>query len=175
MLIKFFLNFSKMTDIDSSKVIEKLTEVLDLLKASKKQPEKKVECNIKCDEKCTEKCDEKCDEKCTEKCDEKCDEKCAEKCPLRKVLSPQEFDEFCKMAQSMKKEDLVKMCKKGECTGCPFMVKDVVFEEFDNAIDQKQKESRECFQVFNTILSIILLVLFVIFLVRAIKGFYCTV
>jgi len=160
-----------MTDIDSNKVIEKLTEVLDLLKASKKEPEKKVECNIKCDEKCPEKCVEKCDEKCDEKCVEKCDGKC----PLRKVLSPQEFDEFCKMAQSMKKEDLVKMCKKGECAGCPFMVKDIVFEEFDNTIDQKQKESRECFQVFNTILSIILLVLLVVFLVRAFKGFYCTV
>jgi hypothetical protein len=152
-----------MTDTDSSKVIEKLTEVLDLLKAKKETTEKK--------------CEVKCDEKCAVKCDEKCAVKCDEKCPLRKVLSPQEFEDFCKKAESMTKDDLMKMCKKGECSGCPFMTngKNVIFEEFPTEEVQKQESSRECFQVFNIILSLLLLILFVVFLVRALKGFYCNV
>jgi hypothetical protein len=149
-----------MTDTDSSKVIEKLTEVLELLKAAKKEPVKEVK-EVEVPKKSEE------------------EVKCTEKCPLRKVMSEKEFAEFCKMAEGMKKEDFVKICSKGECGSCPFMKKTVAFdipEEFEQ--EQKvyqEQSSRECFQVINTILSLVLLVLFFVFLFRTIKSLYCTV
>ncbi len=145
-----------MTDIDSNKVIEKLTEVLDLLKTKK---EVKKEEDTKCEVKCV-------------------DEKC--KCPFRKMMSEKEFEEFCKMAENMKKEDFVKVCSKGKCESCPFMTKKVdvnvpVLEEFEDQIVCQEQPGRECFQVINTILSLVLLILFLVFLFRTIKGLYCTV
>ena len=72
-----------MIESDSSKVIEKLTELLDLLKTKEttKEVAKEVvkETEVKCD---------------------KCD-----KCPLRKIMTNAEFEEFGKIAEKMKKED----------------------------------------------------------------------
>jgi len=152
-----------MTDTDSNKVIEKLTEVLELLKAEKepkKEPKKE-------DTKCV-------DEKCV-------DENCVDdkpKCPFRKVMSEKEFDEFCKMAENLKKEDFVKVCSKGDCGACPFMAKKTNVPQDNVHVFEEQRvcqESKECIQVINTVLSLVLLVLFCLFLFRSIKGFYSSV
>ena len=169
-----------MTDINSNKVIEKLTEVIDLLKVkheSQKSIYEKLVDEKSVDEKCV---DEKCvDEKCVdEKCvDEKyVDEKYVDKkCPLRSVMNPHEFEKL--MAEGIKKEDLLKIYDKNECNGrCPFMIKKTILDDFDVQKQENLKENlKECSQMFNIIFSLILLVLFVFLLVRFLKGFYCTV
>ena len=156
-----------MTDTDSTKVIEKLTEVLDLLKAAKKEPVKepvvpKVEESKPVETK-----------------------PCSDKCPLRKAMSEKEFTD---MVESMKKADVVKLyrtanCANGgdckDCVGCPFMTKKVAFdvpEEFEDQVEEAGPcKKGECIQVINAILTVILLVLFFVFLIRALKGLYYNV
>ncbi len=136
-----------MTNIDSSEVIEKLTEVLDLLKA-KKEPKKE-------------------DVKSNEKCDEKC------KCPFRKMMSEKEFDELCKMTDNMKKvgkEDCATcLCMAKKVANTPLI------EEFEEDKIYQEQSNKECFQTINSVLSLVLLVVFFVFLFRIIKGLYCTV
>lgn len=168
-LLIFFLDFSKMTDSDSTKAIEKLSEVLDLLKAAKKEVKEVKEAK---DTKLVE------EVKAVEET-----KPCADKCPLRKAMSEKEFAD---MVESMKKADVVKLyrtcvdCK--ECTGCPLMNKKVAFDLPEEVSEVGYEEvaegpckKGECIQVINAILSVILLVLFFVFLVRALKGLYCTV
>jgi len=160
-----------MTDIDSSKVIEKLTEVLELLKTKKDLTEEPKKEESKEESKEVDKCDPEVD-------------KCLDKCPFKKMMSEKEFKEFCKIAdKEMKKGDLIKICpkgvcSKGECEQCPLTNK-LVFdlpEEFGQ--ERKIDQTNEClvgFQVINTILSLVFFVLCFVFLFRSIKGLYCTV
>lgn len=172
----FFLDFSKMTDSDSTKVIEKLTEVLELLKKKEAKDVKKPE-EIK-------------ETKPQSPVDSP---QCSEKtCPLRKVLSEKEFND---MAQNMTKVDVVKVTAKCvDCPtgGCPFMSKcgtvpsvsfaqgkEEFIEELDtlNTLNTQNTPCKkgDCVQVINVVLSVILLILFFVFLFRALKGLYCNV
>jgi hypothetical protein len=147
-----------MTEIDSNKVIEKLTEVLDLLKSKKEVVKEAIK-----------------DESFKETVKEQVLEKEPKKCPLRKTMTE---EEFTKIARN------TKVCKNEDCGNCPFLKKTEtetetsnydLSEEFEIPTLYQEQSNRESFQVINSILSLVLLVLFSVFLFRIIKGFYCII
>jgi len=137
-----------MIESDSSKVIEKLTELLDLLKTKETTKEVAKEATKEVAKEVVKETEVKCD---------KCD-----KCPLRKIMTNAEFEEFGKIAEKMKKEDFVQMCSKEECTTCPFM-------------NEEQTSTKK--DLCYGFVSFIFFILFLVVLFRTIgtiKGLYCT-
>jgi len=132
-----------MTEVDSQKIVEKLTEVLELLK---KEPEKSVEVVEK---------------------EEETKDDCCSKCPFKKMLM-EECKKECKKTGECPKEcvKVVKDCKDCVCKDCPCkgnkVIEDFMSEDFEMC-------QRDSICPLNGILFLLFLVIFIISLIRFIK------
>jgi len=151
-----------MTDVDSTKVIAKLTEVLELLKASKPAPAPAT-------------ATAPAPAPAPAPAEPTCNGEEGKKCPLRKVMAPKDFDGI---------KDF-KICDAGgagggDCGGDPLNIPEHLVCKFDSSENWEEKleeairsaENRAFCNAMNTFSTIMLVLTLLFLLTGAIKRFY---
>lgn len=163
-----------MTDTDSIKVIEKLNEVIELLKTTKDTSTVET-CakNCKCNEINTDNIKDVPKEIPKEITKEIIKDKKIGVCPFRKLINSQDFEQINQIVKSNKN-----MCISNNC---PFLIKKIQIDEINdiddfNNVDElttnSKLEKNENYQIFNIILSILVLILLIFSITNFIKRFY---